>query len=576
MDSSRTLQGTVSVGASGALTPAPPLRVLGMLLSPRLRGLRNTLLRGERRALYGGLAVVGLLFWLGLFGSMWWLVGQFWAVEGFGPFLARKLMDMLLASLFVMLCFSNVVAALSTYYLSDDLELVLSLPVSRPVFHFARFFDTLAQSSWMMALFGLPVFLAYGVRIGAGPAYYASLLLAIPALLVLAADVGVVVATVLVNVFPARRTRELMMLLGVAFVATMFTLLRSLRPERLVNAQEFESLASYVAELQLPAPALFPPRWAAEVLGSTLLYAPFPWLEAGLLLTGALAATAIARWVVAWGFDGGWTRAQEARSARFYRSDLPERLVAPLPAAFRPIVVKEIRVFVRDPSQWSQVFLLLGVCGIYLVSISTLPVGAFQGKVQEALKQAIAFLNLGMGGFVMAAIAARFQYTAVSREGRCWWLVRSAPVRPDVLLRAKGMLGLLPMVSVGMVVVVGSGLLLDAAPGLLALEAVTTLLLAYGISGIALSLGALWPDFRAENAARAASGPGAVFFMVVALVLVFAVLALEGVAVMVALGGTRIPAAVAAIPLGLVLLLCVTAGRWPVRRAAEALWARGL
>lgn len=549
---------------------------LALLLAPRWIGVRNTIVRGERRWLYAGLAGVGVLFWAGLFAGMYWLVGQFWAVEAFGPFLARKLLDMLLASLFVMLCFSNVVAALSTYFLSDDLELVLSLPVSRPVFHYARWIDTLAQSSWMMAIFGLPVFLAYGLRSGAPWTFYASLLLAIPALLVLACDFGVILATVLVNVFPARRTRELMVLLGLLAVAAVFVLLRSLRPERLVNAQEFESLAAYVAELQLPAPALFPPRWASEVLGATLLHQPFPWIEAGMLLSGAVALSGVARWTTAWGFAGGWARSQEARAARFYRSDLFERLVAPIPAAYRPMLVKELRVFVRDPSQWSQVFLLGGVCAIYLVSVYTLPMDAFRGPYLDAMRQVISFLNLGMGGFVMSAIAARFQYTAVSREGRAFWLVRGAPVRPEVVLRAKGMLGLLPMVVVGEVVAVGSGVLLDAPPVLLAVVAVTTLLLAYGISGLALAMGALWPDFRAENAARAASGPGAVFFMVVSLVLVFLVLALEGVAAAIWFGAKVVPHAAAAIPLLLVVWVCLAAGRVPVRRAAEALWARGL
>jgi ABC-2 type transport system permease protein len=532
--------------------------------------------RGERRGLYAGLGVVGLLFWLGLFGAMYLLVGQFWAVEGFGPFLARKLLEMLLASLFVMLCFSNVITALSNYYLAEDLELVLALPVSRTTFHYSRFADTLAQSSWMMVLFGVPVFLAYGVRIGAGPAYYASVALGVPALLVLACNFGVVLSTVLVNVFPARRTRELMVLLGLLMVVALFVLLRSLRPERLVNAQEFESLAAYLNELQLPAPVLFPPRWASEVMSSTLLYAPFPWQEAALLGLGALASSAVARWTVAWGFDGGWARSQEARAARFYRNPGFDVLTRALPPAWRAIVGKELRVFVRDPSQWSQVFLLGGVCAVYLVSVQSLPIDAFQGPVLTALRRAIAFLNLGMGGFVMAAIAARFQFTAVSREGRGWWLLRGAPVDPVTALRAKGVLGLVPMLVVGEVVVIGSGVLLQAPAELLALEALFTALLAWGISGLAVSMGAWWPDFRAETAARAASSPAAVFFMVVALVVVGVVLALLGVGVGLWYTSYKVPHALAVVPVLMAAALCAACARWPLRRAAQALWDRGL
>lgn len=550
------------------------LGLLRRLVSPRAMGLRNVLVRGERRMLYLGLTLVGVLFWLGIFAAVYFLVGKFWEVEAFGPFLARKLLEMLLASLFVMLAFSNVITALSTYFLSDDLELVLSLPVGRTTFHYARFLDTLAQSSWMMVLFGVPVFLAYGLRSGAGPAYYLALLLAVPALLVMCAALGVTVATVLVNVFPARRTRELMVLLGVIAMAALFVVLRSLRPERLVNAQEFENVATYLADVQMPAPTLFPARWASEVLASTLLYAPFPWTEAALLGTGALATLALARWTTAWGFDGGWARAQEARSAQFYRSPVFDRLVAWLPPSWRPIVSKELRIFVRDPAQWSQVFLLAGICGIYLVSIRMLPMGAFQGPMLTTIKQAMSFLNLGMGGFVMAAIATRFQFAAVSREGRAWWIVRGAPVDPVTFLYAKGALGMVPMLGVGLIVVVGSGWMLDATPTLLAVEAGTTVLLAFAISGMAMAMGAIWPDFKADSAARAATGPAAVFFMVSALVLVFLVLALEVAAFWAWYSGrgTVLPAMLGA---G-VVILCTAAAWWPPRRAAAVLWSSGL
>lgn len=548
--------------------------LLRLLLRPRSRSLWNMATRGDRRGLYGGLALVGVLFWLGLFAMMYWLVGQFAAVEGLGTFLAQKLLEMLLASLFVMLTFSNIITALSTYYLSDDLELVLALPVSRPVFHYARFFDTLVQSSWMMGLFGVPVFLAYAARAGAGVGYYIALVVVIPCLLMMAANIGIAVATVLVNGFPAHRTRELMVVLGIMAVAALFVVLRSLRPERLLNPQEFENVADYLAQLQVPQPVLFPPGWASSVLAATMLYRPFPWVDAGLLVTGVLATAAVARWTTAWGFDAGWARAQEARAARFYASPWFDTLVRVLPRDWRPIVAKDFRVFVRDPAQWSQVFLLGGICSIYLVSIQSLPLSAFQGQLLEGIKQAMSFVNVGMGGFVMSAIATRFQYGAVSREGRAWWIVRGSPVVPVSFLRAKGVLGAVPMLVVGEVVVVGSGLLLDAPAELLAFEAVATLVLAYGISGLALAMGALWPDFKADSAARAATGPGAVFFMVLSLVLVFVYLTLLAVGAWLYAGGRSPGVGVAIVGLGAVL--CLLTGTLPLRRSADALWRSGL
>ena len=90
------------------------------LLAPAM-GQRNRWLRasrGERTTLvlFG---LLGLLFWVFLFGLFDVLVNEAYAVEVFGPILTRRLMEMLLIGLFTLLCFSNVVAAVSTFYLSE-------------------------------------------------------------------------------------------------------------------------------------------------------------------------------------------------------------------------------------------------------------------------------------------------------------------------------------------------------------------------------------------------------------------------------------------------------------------------
>lgn len=545
------------------------------LLSPRAQSLRNMILRGEQRGLYAGLGLVGLMFWGMLFALLLFLLGRFWNEDLVGPLLARTLMQMMLVFLFVMLSFSNIITALSTFYLAEDLELVLALPVSRTTFHYARLSDTVGQSSWMMTLFGGPVFLAYGIVAEASPIYYLAVLLCVPMLMLIAANLGITLATILVNVFPARRTRELMVLLGLMMVSVMFVVMRTLSPERLFETDQFESVALWLADVQVPAPALMPARWASEILMAALTYTPIPKIQAALLLSGTLASSAIARWTTAWGFDNGWARAQEARSARFYRSNAFDTLTRLLPQDWRAIVSKEMRVFVRDPAQWSQIFMLIGLCAVYLISISSLPVDKFSGDLRRWLTESVAFLNLGMGGFVMAAIAARFQFAAVSREGRAWWLIRSAPVVPTRWLWAKSVLGLIPMLIVGEIVVVGSGFLLGASHWLIALEALTTLLLAFALSTMALCMGAIWPDFKADTAARASASPAAVFYMVVSMVFICVIMGLEtmGVFLYWRWGGSPL---ISTLPVLLALLSCLGVGILPVRKAAEILWSRGL
>ena len=123
-----------------------------LLLWPKTQGIRNTWKKssGSEKLLITGFSVFGVLFWFGLSALLYYFIRTFYGIEIVGPIVLDKLMELLMLSLFGLLCFSNVVTALSNYYLSEDLELLLSLPISRVNFHIARLIDTIAQSSWII------------------------------------------------------------------------------------------------------------------------------------------------------------------------------------------------------------------------------------------------------------------------------------------------------------------------------------------------------------------------------------------------------------------------------------------
>jgi ABC-2 type transport system permease protein len=562
---------------------------VALLLSPRLQSLRNRWRRGTRadRGLAVLFAVLGLAFWIGMVVGTVWLVGTFYSVEVFGPILTRKLLELLLLSLFAMLLFSNTVTGLSTFYLSDDLELVLSLPVSRAHFHFARLLDTLFQTSWMLGFFGVPLVIAYGSAYHPGAYFYGLVVIVGIAFALIPASTGVGVASVLVTVFPARRLREVLAILGVMMLAALFLLVRILRPERLVDPESFESLAAYVAELQAPIPRLAPPRWASDVLLAVLQGRPLPWLALGLLLTGAIAVTGVSRWLTDAVYDQGRSKAQGARSARLARSSLFDaflRLVTrPLSDGASAIVVKDLKTFFRDPAQWTQLFILGSILAISLTSVAAFPLDTFKGPWMGTFRNMLAFLDLGLVGFVMAAVAARFQFTAVSAEGRGFWLVRTGPITAESYLWSKVWPGLVPMLGVGEILAVASTLILGAGGFLVFVAGWLAFWLAFGLSGIAIGLGAVYADFRLDNAARVAAGPAGMLFMVIATTFVFTTIGLLGPPVYLVLradveGLTLTSVDHALIAAGLVAsaLLCLAAAVLPVRRGAKILWSREL
>lgn len=557
------------------------------LLKPRLYGVKNRWAASSTAAkgTYLFFGILGLLFWVGLLVGAVKVISIFDAVEVFGPLLIRKLLEVLLLSIFAMLLFSSVVTAVSTFYLSEDLNLLMGLPIERPVLHYGRLIESAIQSSWMMVMFGLPIFFAYGIVLDAGLLYYGCLAVVIPAILLIPSSIGVMVASVLVNVFPARRAREVMGIVGILFVIVVFLVLRLVRPEQLVNADGFDSLAGYIASMQAPMPDMLPPSWASNVLQDVLRGRGVPPIQMSMLVTCSFATIASSRWVTAALLDSGWSKSQEARGATLVRNKRVWRLVRMVtnrfPADVGPVIEKDIRIFFRDPAQWSQIFLLASLIVIYLFSVSSLPVDVVHGAYMQSFKDALAFLNLGMAGFVMAGIAVRFQFTAISGEGRAFWLMQSGPVEPKRFLWAKVVPGLIPMLFVGETLVLASNVILNSPIELVVIGGLTVLALAFGISGIAGGVGAYFPDFKADNAAKAAAGPGGILFMVLSLILVFLVLAIEAMPVwyilrqdLNSIALTSGEMVVSGVCFTVAILVCWLAAVLPIRRASVGLWER--
>src|SRR3954464_15254329 len=109
------------------------------------------------------LGVLGILFWAFIFGVLTKLLRYFKGVPEIGELLAGKLLGLVLIGFFAMLLLSNVITALSSFFLARDLDLLVSGPVDWLNLYFAKLTETLIHSSWMVVLMAVPMFAAYGI-----------------------------------------------------------------------------------------------------------------------------------------------------------------------------------------------------------------------------------------------------------------------------------------------------------------------------------------------------------------------------------------------------------------------------
>jgi len=500
------------------------------LLLPLVWATRNRARRRERgdflrAVIFGG---IGLLVCAALFWGAFWLTVQLDEYAELGDFLLRLGLSWLFLTFLSFLAFSGIVTALSTFFLSEDLRLLLAAPIAGHRLFHARFLRTVGQASWMVVIFLVPVLVGVGVARCAPASFYLTAVATVVPFSIIPVALGSAITLLLVNIFPARRARDILMLMGILFAGSIVLLLRYVQPERLLRVESLPDLTGFFATLQSPVTPLLPSFWAGETLFASL-QGGRDLLHGGALWTTALGLTVLLRAASERWYFAGFSKAQEARKARFTRLHVLDRLAQALPMSTvrRQLLVKDLKVFLRDVTQWSQLLLLCALVLVYLYNFRVLDLERIP-YMSSVIKNAYAFVNLGMAGLVMAMVAVRFVFPAVSTEGEAFWIIRTAPISLSDFLWSKFWTGLVPVFLLTESLTIAGNELLGIDPFLKVIAATAIVFMSLALVGLAIGLGARYPRFSADNATQVAGSYGGVAFMIAAVLFVIVTIVLVG------------------------------------------------
>jgi len=409
---------------------------------------------------------IGLLFWGGIFAVSLRVLGYFKEIAELGDILAHKLLSMVLLTFLFLLVFSSILTSLSKLYLSRDLSLVHSIPVPSYKVFIARWIESTVDSSWMVIVYTLPVFISYGI------VYQTGLLLSI------------------------------FIFFGLCFFLVLFFAFRFLRPERLVDPEAFATVLVYLKALKTPAPPYLPSTWAFDSMKALLygnitegmFHIALSWSFSGVMVFMVIIiAEAI--------YFKGLSKTRTAQVRLFnYRSS--NRLFLKfLSRPVRAFTVKEVRTFFRDQTQWSQLFLIAALVVIYVYNFNVLPLEKAPIKTVY-FQNLLSFLNMGLAGFVLTAITARFAYPAVSTEKEAFWLVKSVPIPLKNYLWIKFIIYFLPLLILTEILIVATNILLKVTPFMMGLSITNIFFMVPGVVAMGIGFGAAYPDFKSEDPAQ--------------------------------------------------------------------------
>lgn len=510
---------------------------LMLLLRMRGRVFRNTALytlRWQPFRIAGTIASV-FLIWVGLYFLLWATFAQVQRSVLEGIVATPLIFTFFFLALTGMLAFSNAILSYGSLFRRKESEYLLAAPVLPRDIVIVRYLESLVLSSWSLLLLGFPLMMAMA-RVFQEPWSFYPLFLGLFVLFIpMPGAIGLVLAWAVAMVSPKTPQRTLIMvmvLLGLAggwWAWSVFS-------EPVTSNLWLKNFYDRVALVQN---AMLPHTWVSKginsaVQGHTSLATFYLWVTlANALFASMVAVAIVSRW-----FIPAYARAQvsgagSARGSGRLITWVAEVLFAYLPNAQRLLAAKDLRTFFRDPLQWSQMAILLGLLALYVSNVQRLWVDLAETHLQLL----IGFLNLTAVSLILATFTSRFVFPLVSLEGQQLWLLGLLPLSRTRMVVAKFLYALTITLIGGIGVMAVSVYRLRLSTPMAGMHVITVAAICVGLCGMSVGMGARLPVFTERNPARIAGGFGGTMSLLLSVLLVVASLAAVGF--MTALEGLR-------------------------------------
>jgi ABC-2 type transport system permease protein len=430
-------------------------------------------------------------------------------------------------ALMLMLMFSASVILYGSLFRSREITFLLTTPARTGRVFLHQFHDAIVLSSWGFVLMGSPALLAYGIVVGAPWYYYFVLAPYVVAFVYIPVAIGAILCLLLVRYIPNRIATVLIIagLLVVGGVAWISFQVLTGPTKNLLTPDWFREILD---RMQVSDMRLLPSWWLSTgLLGA----AGRIWDDSLLFLTLMISNALLFRQLALWMAERTYREAHSGLSNKMLRRKRPrstlfDRLLAwlmrGLPATIRLMTIKDLRLFRRDPLQWSQVLIFVGFLIVYFLYVPsfTYDISAI-GWVNM-----VSFLNLAVVGLLLSTFTTRFVFPMISLEGRRFWILGQLGVRRDTILWGKFMFAVCGAIVPCSGLIFLSDLMLRVSVFVFVSHQATCLVLCVGLAGIAVGLGACLPNMREESPSRIAAGFGGTLTLVSSTLFILAVVLL--------------------------------------------------
>ena len=477
----------------------------------------------------GVMALAVLLFVVGyqalsflLFSRGFKFVNNFPAL---GALLLERLFFLLFAFLLVMLLFSNLVIGYGNFFRNRETQHLLSLPIPARIVFQWKFIESTVLASWAFLFLIAPLLVAYGLTRGVPWYYYPMTVVSIALFIVLPGVAGAWVALALARFLDRRAFQVLAALALVVLLPLLaFWMRPQALPDNFADTRVLSNLDMLLTRTRFAEWPWLPSFWLSStvlqwaegalasavffllvLLSHVLFFGFISFAAAGKIFYESFALVQSRESIfVRWGWFQKWRRRNRPFDYRVGPVEKVFRFLFHPPGDTLALLVKDARMFWRDTTQWGQTLVLLGLLGVYILNLRHFS----EQFANPFWAHLVCYLNLGACALNLATLTTRFVFPQFSMEGKRLWIIGLSPLGLPKVLRIKFWLASRAalLVSVGLILLscgmlripFGHTLYLGLIIGVMTLA----------LTGLAVGLGALFPNFREENPAKIVSGFG--------------------------------------------------------------------
>ena len=447
-----------------------------------------------------------------------------------GSLLAERILYLIFGFFFLMLVVSNLIIGYSTLFRNAEAQWFLSMPIRHVDVYRWKFLEALVVSSWALVFLSAPMLAAYGVVHDVPWKFYLLTALGYLPFVVIPAVIGSWLILALIRILTRPWVKKFLIAGAGLTLLIVFTTAKPIDDGDTSSVHEAVLFPKLMRGTRLATSGYLPSSWLAMAIRS--------WSIEGmganglffflLLVSNALFGLLLAFDLAGRFYYGSWssslnsraeqqhlaTEANRQRVRRFNALSWLQDRLRPVSPRMVALIFKDIRVFWRDPAQWTQFMIFFGLLCIYVMNLRNV---AFEFK-QPYWEVLISYLNLAACALTLSTLTTRFVFPMFSLEGRRVWILGLSPMGLRGVVLQKFWMSFIAAGIVTVMLMVTSALMLHLGFPRVLFFAATTIMVSAALSGLAAGLGALFPNFKEDNPSKIVSGFGGTLCLVISFV----------------------------------------------------------